>query len=114
MARPKPKPPRHPPLGAADCRRVAERLRLVSDPTRLRLLRVLDEGERAVGDLAAVLGSSDATTSHHLANLRAARVVDRRKDGHHVYYSPTDKGRELVRVAEGILRLGTGGTSPKR
>ena len=114
MARPKAKPARHPPLGAANCRRVAERLRLVSGPARLGLLFVLGEGERSVGNLAAALGSSDATISHHLANLRVAGVVDRRKDAHRVYYFLTDAGRELVRVAGEIGRRVAGGMSPRR
>ena len=112
MGRPKAKPARKPTTRAVDYRRLAGRLRLVSDPTRLRLLLVLGEGERSVGDLAAALGSSDASTSHHLAKLRAAGVVEPRKDSQRVYYSLTDAGRELVRAVEGLGGRGAGRTTP--
>lgn len=49
-------------------------LKVVADPTRLRLLRALSTGELCVCDLAAVVGSSESAVSHQLRLLRAHRL----------------------------------------
>lgn len=53
---------------------------------RLEMLEVLAQGERSVEDLAAQTGLSLANASRHLQVLRAAQLVERRKDGLRVYY----------------------------
>jgi DNA-binding transcriptional ArsR family regulator len=70
---------------------IAERFRLFSEPTRLRLLDLLADGERSVGDLAGSLGCTQANVSKHLALLADAGVVGRRRDGLHSYYAVTDR-----------------------
>ncbi|HMM79045.1 MAG TPA: metalloregulator ArsR/SmtB family transcription factor [Pyrinomonadaceae bacterium] len=58
----------------------------LSDPTRLRLLRLLAAYERSVGYLAEQLGESQPKVSRHLAFLREHDVVTTRRDGKHIYY----------------------------
>lgn len=69
---------------------VAERFRLLGDPLRLRLLRMLSEGEHSVAALVAASGTTQANVSKHLQLLLRAGVVQRRKDGLHAYYSIAD------------------------
>lgn len=61
--------------------------RAFSDPTRLRILRLLQNGEHCVGDLVAVLQSPQPSVSRHLAYLRKAGLVSVRKSGLWKYYA---------------------------
>jgi DNA-binding transcriptional ArsR family regulator len=65
-------------------------LKLVGDPTRLRLLSALKTRELCVCDLAAVVGLSESAVSHQLRVLRAGRVVAFRKQGRVAYYRLLD------------------------
>jgi DNA-binding transcriptional ArsR family regulator len=71
--------------------RIAERLKAMADPTRLRLLHELEGGEICVSDLAAQVGGSQANVSKHLAVLRKAGLVACRRDGMNVCYSIADR-----------------------
>lgn len=59
----------------------------LSSPARLELLDLLNRGEKSVEALAGETGISVANASQHLQQLKAARLVDTRKEGHRVYYS---------------------------
>lgn len=65
-------------------------LKLVADPTRLRILSALNTSELCVCDLAAVAGISESAVSHQLRLLRTGRVVTSRKEGRVVYYRLLD------------------------
>jgi DNA-binding transcriptional ArsR family regulator len=69
---------------------VARRFRLLGEPARLRLLQILENGERTVNDLAAALGSNQANVSRHLTALHEAGLLRRRPEGTSVYYSISD------------------------
>ncbi len=69
---------------------VARLLRTLSDPTRLRLLGLLQDGEQNVTALRRKLGLPQPTVSHHLALLRSAELVANRRDGKQVFYSLND------------------------
>jgi ArsR family transcriptional regulator, lead/cadmium/zinc/bismuth-responsive transcriptional repressor len=77
-------------LGAASVEAVADVFKLLSDPTRVRLVDALSHGERCVCDLAAVVGLSESAISHQLRLLRAARLVRVRRAGRLAYYSLDD------------------------
>ena len=62
-------------------------LRTLSDPTRLRLLSILQDGEQSVTALCDELQLAQPTVSHHLGRLRSARLVANRRAGKHVFYS---------------------------
>ena len=63
----------------------------LSDPTRMKIAFMLDQAhELCVCDVAAVLGSSMATTSHHLRTLKNMHITTSRKDGKNVIYSLKD------------------------
>src|SRR5450432_4134773 len=69
-------------------------LRLLADPTRLRLILLLEEEELSVAELQDVLGMGQSHISSHLAQLKRAGVVEDRRAGKNVYYGLTN-GRKL-------------------
>lgn len=71
---------------------IAGRLRVIGDPTRIRILDALRSGEQSVGALTDVLQTSQQNASKHLGVLHAAGVVSRRKDGTTAYYRVVDAG----------------------
>jgi DNA-binding transcriptional ArsR family regulator len=73
-------------------------LRCIGEPTRLRILRLLVEGERCVGELAGVLDKEQSLTSHHLKALRDCNIVKERQEAQKVYYKLAD-----VRLARLII-----------
>ena len=75
----------------------ASRLRLLADPTRLRVVCALAQGESNVACLAELAGAGVPAVSQHLAKLRLSGVVRARRDGQRVYYELVDDTvRELV------------------
>ena len=73
----------------------------LADETRLKIAFSLTlEEELCVCDVAAVIGSSVATASHHLRYLRTQALAKSRKKGKMVYYSLADDHiHQLVKVA---------------
>ncbi len=61
--------------------------KLVSDPTRLKILWALLHGEHSVGELAEDVGVASTVVSQHLAKLRIAHMVSVRRDGTKMFYS---------------------------
>lgn len=78
------------PLAADEAADLAETLKALGSPGRLRLLMRLLEGPQAVEQLAAVAELSQTATSHHLRLLRSLRLVRARRDGRHVLYELHD------------------------
>jgi DNA-binding transcriptional ArsR family regulator len=79
------------PLPAEFAEPLAERFRLLSEPTRLRLLDLLRDGERSVGELAGDLGCTQANVSKHLAMLADGGLVSRRREGLRSYHAVADE-----------------------
>lgn len=88
-------------LAQLDAPRVSRLFKAFADPTRLKVLYVLTlEHELCVCDVAAVIGHSNATASHHLRTLLEQGLVKYRKQGKVVYYSLDDEHvRQLVEIA---------------
>ena len=64
----------------------SERLKLLADPTRYRVLSALAREELCVCDLAAIAGVNESSMSHQLRLLRAHGLVAFRKEGRMAYY----------------------------
>jgi ArsR family transcriptional regulator len=64
-------------------------LRLLADPTRLRLMLLLEQEELSVAELQEILGMGQSRISSHLAQLKRAGVVQDRRAGKNVYYGLT-------------------------
>jgi len=77
-------------------------LRLLADPTRLRLLLLLEQEELSVAELQQILGMGQSRISSHLAQLKRAGVVEDRRSGKNVYYGASENGQDSrrARVAE--------------
>jgi len=69
---------------------LADLFSALSDPTRLRIISVLLDGEMNVGDIAAQLGMTESAVSHQLRGLRHMKLVRSRKNGRQVYYALDD------------------------
>ena len=59
----------------------------LGDDTRQRILQMLLEGERSVGDIANAFATSQPTISHHLNVLKQFGLVTNRKEGKQVFYA---------------------------
>jgi DNA-binding transcriptional ArsR family regulator len=78
----------------------AETFRLLADPTRIKVLWALLQGESSVACLADLAGAAPTAVSQHLAKLRLAGLVKGRREGTFVYYSAADEHvRGLLRQA---------------
>lgn len=64
-----------------------ETLKILSDPTRVRLLALVRREELSVGELEEILGMAQSRISSQLAQLRQADLVVDRRDGKKAYYS---------------------------
>jgi len=71
---------------------IAERFRVLSEPTRIKLLDRLREGEASVLELTELIGTTQQNVSKHLGVLQRAGIVARRKRGNFAYYRIVDQG----------------------
>ncbi len=69
---------------------LADVFRLMGDGNRLRVLMLVRDEPRPVGEIAAATGLSPSLASHHLRLLRAGRLVRAERRGKHVYYALDD------------------------
>lgn len=69
---------------------LARRFAVLGDPTRLKLLHALFEGEKSVNELVKLAGSTQPNVSRHLHKLMHSGTVRRRKSGTTVYYAIAD------------------------
>ncbi len=78
-------------------------LTALADPTRRRLYERLRRRPQAVGELARTLGVTQPAVSQHLKVLRAARLVQHRRDGtRRIYATRADGLAALRRYVEGL------------
>jgi DNA-binding transcriptional ArsR family regulator len=109
---------------------VAERLGLLADATRLRILNALRSGELSVVEIVRAVGASQPNVSRHLALLLRAGMVTRRPDGRQVHYRIVDPfvddicnaicgslrahvDRQAQRLPAALGRQGPTATSPR-
>ena len=75
-----------------------------SDTTRVRIMKVLMEGEICVGDLAQSLEMTQSAVSHQLKVLKQARLVKGRREGKQILYSLDDDHVFLI-LAAGVQHI---------
>ena len=77
--------------------------KVLASPSRLLLLDLLSQGEKAVDTLAEQAGLSVPNTSNHLRELRAASLVRTRREGQHIYYRlASHTVRQLLRSLQDV------------
>ncbi len=95
-------------LSASDAELYARFFRVLSDPTRVRLLHLLleaPEAGRTVSDLVAAVGAPQGRISTHLGCLRWCGLVQPYREGKYVYYRIADpRVRELLVVGGAMMR----------
>jgi len=80
--------------------------RALGDETRLRIIALLSHGELCVCHLEKALDLSQPNVSRQLGILRAAGVVDTRRDGSWMYYSLAPQEHEAVKaMLDQVARL---------
>ena len=83
-------PHRHEPRAEAVVDKAAMLCAALGDPSRLRLLEFLLDGRHCVSELAEESGASLSAVSQRLKILASARLVERTREGRHVYYALAD------------------------
>lgn len=78
--------------------------RALGDPSRLKILDSLLDGEKNVGELVELVESSQGRVSNHLACLKQCGFVNTRRDGKFIYYSIADgEVRQLLQIAQAMI-----------
>jgi DNA-binding transcriptional ArsR family regulator len=78
-------------------------LKQVSDPTRLRIILMLAEGEKHSGGICEALKQSQPATSHLLALLRHGGIVAPRRQGRNKVYALTEAGQQLASIVKNLI-----------
>ena len=74
-------------LTAENAQLVAQFFQVLSDPTRVRLVKALADGQWCVSDLVQALDMDQPAISHQLKYLRRLGLVEWKKHGRNVYYT---------------------------
>lgn len=91
---------------------VANYFSLLCEPTRLKILYAVCNGERSVGDIVAQVESTQANVSRQLTLLYRAKILARRKEGTLVFYRVDDeKTIDLCKSVCGRIAMEVGGES---
>ena len=75
---------------------LSEFFKVFSDTTRLKILKVLLDGETCVNDISNKIMVSSSAVSHQLSYLRSTNLVKMRKSGQTVYYSIADNHIKVI------------------
>ena len=97
-ARTRPAPPKA--LDTArQAARLAELFHALSDPTRIRIVAALRQGEECVCNLTGLLDAQQSRLSFHLKTLKEAGLVVDRREGRWIHYSLVPETFEEIRLA---------------
>ena len=84
----------------------AEILKALGQPTRLKIIDFLRDGERCVCEIFPAIGEEQSNTSRHLNVMLAAGVLSRRKEGLKIYYAVKHAEIfEVMDIVTGIVKL---------
>src|SRR3954463_14036717 len=81
-------------------------IRLLGDPARIRILRLLQQEELSVAELQEILGMGQSRISMQLSQLKQARLVDVRRLGQKSLYRLVSRPEEQGILSEMIRRVG--------
>ncbi len=88
----------------------AEILKALAQPTRLKILDFLRDGERCVCEIFPAIGEEQSNTSRHLNMMLSAGILSRRKDGLKIFYAIKHlEVLEIVALADRIMTHETTG-----
>ena len=69
-----------------DCNKIIPFLKVVSNTTRLKILCILNQGERRVGEIQQLLGAKQSYISQQLKYLKNSGYLENRREGTQIYY----------------------------
>ena len=75
---------------------LADLFKVFSDSTRIRILYVLMDGEKNVGDISEAVEMNQSAVSHQLKTLKTSHLVKVRRDGKAMLYSLADGHVETI------------------
>ncbi len=81
----------------------ADILKAMAQPTRLKIIEFLRDGERCVCEIFPAIGEEQSNTSRHLNMMQAAGVLSRRKDGLKIFYAI--KHPEILEIVDTVTRI---------
>ncbi len=81
----------------------ADILKAMAQPTRLKIIEFLRDGERCVCEIFPAIGEEQSNTSRHLNLMQAAGVLSRRKDGLKIFYAI--KHPEILEIVDIVTRI---------
>ena len=81
----------------------AEVLKALAQPTRLKIIDFLRDGERCVCEIFPAIGEEQSNTSRHLNMMMSAGVLSRRKDGLKIYYAV--KHPEIYQIIDNVSSI---------
>ena len=87
---------------------ISAALKAAGEPSRLRILKALEDGELCVCHLVTMLGLTQPTVSRHVAALRAAGLVAERREGRWSYFRLEPAAAFLGRILDAIRSSGRG------
>ncbi|WP_457568547.1 ArsR/SmtB family transcription factor [Desulfurobacterium sp.] len=88
-------------------REFAEAMKILGEPNRLRIVKMLQERPAYVCEIAKVLGISMATVSTHLSVLKRFHIVEDRREGVKILYSLSHpRNRDIGRLLEFLKGIG--------
>lgn len=88
-------------LPDAEVEALAAVFKLLSDPTRVRLVWAVRDREMCVCDLAATLGMTKSAISHQLKTMKDVHIVKSRREGKNIFYSLDDQHvTDMISLAE--------------
>lgn len=78
-------------LNDLDLFKLSDLFKVISDPTRIKILFALEKEELCVCDIAVILNMTQSAISHQLKTLRMSKLVTNRKEGKTVFYKLADE-----------------------
>jgi ArsR family transcriptional regulator len=76
--------------------KVSNLFKVLSDPTRIRILYALEKHELCVCDISVILSMTQSAISHQLKILRDSDLVRTRRDGKTIFYQVADSHVQLI------------------
>ena len=84
---------------------LADVLKSLSQPTRLKIIDFLRDGERCVCEIFPAIDEEQSNTSRHLSYMQTHGILSRRKEGVKIYYAVKHpEVFEIIDRAEGIVK----------
>lgn len=85
----------------------AEILKAIAQPTRLRIIELLRDGEHCVCEIFPAIGHEQSNTSRHLQMMLKSGILSQRKDGLKIYYALRHPEiLQIVDLAEMVVQHG--------